>query len=86
MLSLLVLGCFTASNHLFLVVRCLLVLLGLSVTKPPQAPAIFSWTTAAGVPLPALLLTSSVSVICFGTSFIGRGEVFHFSNPPLLFR
>ncbi|KAJ7350342.1 amino acid permease-domain-containing protein [Mycena albidolilacea] len=63
----------SAGNHaLFAGTR---VLYGLSVTKPPQAPAIFSWTTAAGVPLPALLLTSSVSVICFGTSFIGRGEL-----------
>ncbi|KAF8170300.1 amino acid permease-domain-containing protein [Mycena galopus ATCC 62051] len=40
-----------------------------------KAPALFAWTTTAGVPLPALLLTSSVSAICFGTSFIGSGEL-----------
>jgi amino acid permease len=49
--------------------------LGLSVSKPPQAPALFAWTTARGVPLPALLLTSSVSALCFGSSFIGSGQV-----------
>jgi len=52
------------------------VLYGLSVTSPlRQAPRGFSWTTARGVPLPALLATSSVSVLCFGTSFIGSGEL-----------
>ncbi|KAF7375921.1 putative amino-acid permease PB1C11.02 [Mycena sanguinolenta] len=61
----------SAGNHaLFAGTR---VLYGLSVANPPQAPALFSWTTAAGVPLPALLLTSSVSALCFGTSFIGSG-------------
>jgi amino acid transporter, AAT family len=49
------------------------VLYGLSVTA--QAPRIFSWTTQNGVPLPALLLTSSVSVLCFGSSFIGSGAL-----------
>lgn len=48
-------------------------IIGLSVTVPPQAPSIFSWTTRRGVPIPALLLTSSVSVLCFGASFIGSG-------------
>ncbi|KAJ6497803.1 amino acid permease-domain-containing protein [Mycena sanguinolenta] len=61
----------SAGNHaLFAGTR---VLYGLSVANPPQAPALFAWTTAAGVPLPALLLTSSVSALCFGTSFIGSG-------------
>jgi hypothetical protein len=37
------------------------------------APAIFARTTEGGVPLPALLATSSVSALCFGSSFIGGG-------------
>ncbi|KZT08438.1 uncharacterized protein LAESUDRAFT_723957 [Laetiporus sulphureus 93-53] len=62
----------SAGNHaLFAGTR---VLYGLSVTVPyPQAPQIFSRTTKAGVPLAALLATSSVSIICFGTSFVGSG-------------
>ncbi|KAH7913180.1 amino acid permease/ SLC12A domain-containing protein [Hygrophoropsis aurantiaca] len=62
----------SAGNHaLFAGTR---VLYGLSVVGPnPQAPRIFSRTTSAGVPLPALLLTSSISVLCFGSSFIGSG-------------
>ncbi|KAJ7647551.1 amino acid permease/ SLC12A domain-containing protein [Roridomyces roridus] len=63
----------SAGNHaLFAGTR---VLYGLSVANPPQAPALFSRTTSRGVPLPALLLTSSVSVLCFGSSFVGRGEL-----------
>jgi amino acid permease len=64
----------SAGNHaLFAGTR---VLYGLSTMSPiRQAPSIFSWTTAQGVPLPALLATSSVSVICFGSSFIGSGEL-----------
>ncbi|KAJ7232780.1 amino acid permease/ SLC12A domain-containing protein [Mycena haematopus] len=63
----------SAGNHaLFAGTR---VLYGLSVANPPLAPALFAWTTPAGVPLPALLLTSSVSVLCFGTSFIGSGAL-----------
>ncbi|KAJ7128964.1 amino acid permease/ SLC12A domain-containing protein [Mycena crocata] len=63
----------SAGNHaLFAGTR---VLYGLSVAEPPQAPAVFAWTTSRGVPLPALLLTSSVSALCFGTSFIGKGEL-----------
>ncbi|GBE81476.1 Probable amino-acid permease [Sparassis crispa] len=64
----------SAGNHaLFAGSR---VLYGLSVISPAaQAPRIFSWTTEAGVPLPALLATSSVSVLCFGTSFIGSGQL-----------
>ncbi|KAJ7188561.1 amino acid permease-domain-containing protein [Mycena filopes] len=63
----------SAGNHaLFAGTR---VLYGLSVAKPPQAPALFAWTTSRGVPLPALLLTSSVSALCFGSSFIGSGEL-----------
>ena len=52
-----------------------LLVIGLSVTTPPQAPRIFSRTTAHGIPLPALLLTSSVSGLCFGSSFIGSGTL-----------
>ncbi|KAJ7078830.1 amino acid permease/ SLC12A domain-containing protein [Mycena belliarum] len=63
----------SAGNHaLFAGTR---VLYGLSVAKPPQAPAVFSWTTSQGVPLPALLLTSSISALCFGSSFIGNGQL-----------
>ncbi|PCH43551.1 hypothetical protein WOLCODRAFT_138428 [Wolfiporia cocos MD-104 SS10] len=64
----------SAGNHaLFAGTR---VLYGLSVAKPAaQAPAIFSWTTAAGVPVPALLATSSISALCFGSSFIGSGTL-----------
>ncbi|KAK0485916.1 amino acid permease/ SLC12A domain-containing protein [Armillaria novae-zelandiae] len=51
------------------------VLYGLSVTVPPQAPKIFSWTTRGGVPLPALMMTSSISILCFGSSFIGSGQL-----------
>jgi amino acid permease len=49
--------------------------IGLTVTTPPQAPRIFSRTTARGIPLPALLMTSSISALCFGSSFIGSGEL-----------
>lgn len=45
------------------------------MSVPPQAPEIFSWTTRHGVPLPALLLTGSISGLCFGSSFIGSGEL-----------
>ncbi|PBK91604.1 hypothetical protein ARMGADRAFT_210660 [Armillaria gallica] len=63
----------SAGNHaLFAGSR---VLYGLSVTVPPQAPKIFSWTTRGGVPLPALMLTSSISILCFGSSFIGSGQL-----------
>lgn len=62
----------SAGNHaLFAGTR---VLYGLAVTQPSRhAPKVFAHTTAGGVPLPALLATSSVSVLCFGTSFIGSG-------------
>jgi amino acid permease len=61
----------SAGNHaLFAGTR---VLYGLAETTPPQAPRIFSRTTSRGTPLPALLMTSSVSVICFGTSYVGSG-------------
>lgn len=49
--------------------------IGLSVTNPRQAPKIFSWTTSAGTPLPALFMTSSISVLCFFASFIGSGKL-----------
>ncbi|PFH52077.1 hypothetical protein AMATHDRAFT_140970 [Amanita thiersii Skay4041] len=63
----------SAGNHaLFAGTR---VLYGLSVTSPPQAPRVFSKTTARGIPLMALLMTSSVSVICFATSYIGSGAL-----------
>lgn len=52
------------------------VLYGLSTAVPTrQAPKIFSWTTANGVPLPALLATSSISALCFGSSYIGSGQL-----------
>ncbi|KAF9070829.1 amino acid permease-domain-containing protein [Rhodocollybia butyracea] len=63
----------SAGNHaLFAGTR---VLYGLSVTSPRQAPAIFSWTSGKGVPIPALLVTSSISALCFGSSFIGSGNL-----------
>ncbi|KAF9646561.1 hypothetical protein BDM02DRAFT_3118383 [Thelephora ganbajun] len=52
------------------------VLYSLAVTKPvAHAPKIFAWTTKGGVPLPALLATSSISVLCFGSSYIGNGQL-----------
>ena len=63
----------SAGNHaLFAGTR---ILYGLAVTQPPQAPTIFGRTTRAGVPLLALFATSSVSVLCFGSSFIGNGQL-----------
>lgn len=64
----------SAGNHaLFAGTR---VLYGLSVVGPiPHAPRIFSRTTRAGVPLYALLATSSISVLCFGSSYIGSGQL-----------
>ena len=65
---------FSAGNHaLFAGTR---VLYGLSVVSPRrQAPAIFSRTTSAGVPIYALLATSSISILCFASSFIGSGRL-----------
>ncbi|OCH92502.1 hypothetical protein OBBRIDRAFT_886232 [Obba rivulosa] len=51
------------------------VLYGLATTPVPQAPVIFAKTTKGGVPVLALMATSSVSIICFGTSFIGSGQL-----------
>ena len=64
----------SAGNHaLFAGTR---VLYGLSVVDPnPHAPRIFSRTTRAGVPLYALLATSSISVLCFASSYIGSGQL-----------
>jgi len=61
----------SAGNHaLFAGTR---VLYSLSVAR--QAPELFSRTTSRGVPLAALLATSSVSMLCLGTSSIGAGVV-----------
>ncbi|KAF8070371.1 amino acid permease-domain-containing protein [Lyophyllum atratum] len=61
----------SAGNHaLFAGTR---VLYGLSVAH--QAPRIFSRTTARGIPIVSLLVTSSVSILCFGSSFIGSGKL-----------
>lgn len=67
---------FSAGNHaLFAGTR---VLYGLSVVSPRrQAPAIFSKTTPAGVPIFALLATSSISILCFASSFIGSGQLWN---------
>lgn len=64
----------SAGNHaLFAGTR---VLYSLAVTKPvAQAPKVFAWTTKKGVPLPALLATSSISALCFGSSYIGSGQL-----------
>ncbi|KAG8213793.1 amino acid permease-domain-containing protein [Butyriboletus roseoflavus] len=65
---------FSAGNHaLFTGTR---VLYGLSVVSPRrQAPAIFSRTTSTGVPIFALLATSSISILCFASSFFGSGQL-----------
>ncbi|KAI9508894.1 amino acid permease-domain-containing protein [Russula earlei] len=61
----------SAGNHaLFAGTR---VLYGLA--QASQAPSLFAWTTRGGVPLPALLLTSSFSALCFGSSFVGSGQL-----------
>lgn len=61
----------SAGNHaLFAGTR---VLYGLAVAS--HAPPLFARTTRGGVPLPALLLTSSVSALCIGSSFIGNSQV-----------
>jgi AAT family amino acid transporter len=61
----------SAGNHaLFAGTR---VLYGLA--QASHAPSVFAWTTRGGVPLPALLLTSSFSALCFGSSFIGSGQL-----------
>ncbi|KAF8813720.1 hypothetical protein BYT27DRAFT_7180470 [Phlegmacium glaucopus] len=63
----------SAGNHaLFAGTR---VLYGLSVTTPRQAPRILSWTNSHGTPIPALLATSSISALCFASSFIGSGQL-----------
>ena len=64
----------SAGNHaLFAGTR---VLYGLATTQPvAQAPRIFARTTKSGVPLFALFATSSVSILCFGSSFIGSGQL-----------
>ncbi|KAI0633293.1 amino acid permease-domain-containing protein [Trametes polyzona] len=63
----------SAGNHaLFAGTR---VLYGLATTTPAQAPAVFGYTTRSGVPIIALFATSSVSILCFGSSFIGSGEL-----------
>ncbi|KAF4620986.1 hypothetical protein D9613_000345 [Agrocybe pediades] len=63
----------SAGNHaLFAGTR---VLYGLSVSTPRQAPRIFARTTSQGIPIVALAMTSSISALCFFTSFIGSGEL-----------
>ena len=61
----------SAGNHaLFAGTR---VLYGLAQVS--QAPSLFARTTREGVPLPAMLLTSSVSALCFGSSYVGNGQL-----------
>lgn len=61
----------SAGNHaLFAGTR---VLYGLSIAD--QGPSVFRWTTLSGVPLPALMATSSISLLCFGSSFVGSGQL-----------
>jgi AAT family amino acid transporter len=70
----------SAGNHaLFVGSR---ILHSLALSKDPdsgathaQAPAFLGWTTRRGVPYVALLATCSVSAVCFGTSFIGKGQL-----------
>lgn len=49
--------------------------LGLSAIH--QAPRFLSWTTKSGIPLPSLLATSSISILCFGSSYIGNGQLWN---------
>lgn len=51
------------------------VLYSLAISSPRLAPRIFGRTTRRGVPFVALLATSSISALCFGSSFIGSGEL-----------
>lgn len=61
----------SAGNHaLFAGTR---VLYGLAAAS--HAPPLFAWTTRGGVPLPALLLTSSFSALCFASTFIENGQL-----------
>lgn len=64
----------SAGNHaLFAGTR---VLYGLSVVQPRRhAPRIFSRTTSGGVPIFSLLATSSISILCFASSYIGSGQL-----------
>lgn len=61
--------------HILLPQHCLteLYIAGLSAIN--QAPRLFSWTTRNGIPLPSLLATSSISILCFGSSYIGNGQL-----------
>ncbi|KAI0031058.1 amino acid permease-domain-containing protein [Vararia minispora EC-137] len=61
----------SAGNHaLFAGTR---VLYGLACAS--QAPEFLMRTTPAGVPLFALFGTASISALCFGSSFIGNGQL-----------
>ncbi|KAL4074275.1 amino acid permease-domain-containing protein [Scleroderma citrinum] len=64
----------SAGNHaLFAGTR---VLYSLSVVHPRRhAPRIFSRTTPGGVPIFSLLATSSISILCFASSYIGSGQL-----------
>lgn len=64
----------SAGNHaLFAGTR---VLYSLSVAQPRRyAPGIFSRTTLTGVPIYALLATSSISILCFASSYVGSGQL-----------
>ena len=53
--------------------RNLGILYSLSTSTPRLAPSMFSYTTSQGVPLAALLGTSSISALCFASSFVGSG-------------
>ncbi|KLO06770.1 hypothetical protein SCHPADRAFT_837571 [Schizopora paradoxa] len=61
----------SAGNHaMFAGTR---VLFSLASSSPRLAPKIFSYTNSRGVPIYALLGTSSISGLCFASSFIGGG-------------
>jgi amino acid permease len=61
----------SAGNHaLFAGTR---VLYSLSVTN--QAPRFISRLNRRGVPYIALLMTASISGLCFGSSFVGSGAL-----------
>lgn len=53
--------------------RPILAVLTATSTGRRQAPALFARTTARGVPLPALLATASVSLLCVASAYVGGG-------------
>jgi amino acid permease len=64
---------FSSTADQFMRLRTIGLLYSLATTTPPLAPRIFARTTRKGVPIAALLATSSMTGFCFATSYIGSG-------------